>query len=145
MTRRTLFITYIATYLLAIAAVIRTLAAFQDERFMMLVALVTAYLILLFLEPFYIRRDRRLTYLYLVIETTIICIIALLTPIVDFWASLFVPLVVQVMHNFRQSTGLVITVVFTLLMSIFMIMGFGTEVAWPLILVYVPRWYNAYL
>lgn len=136
MTRRTLIITYIATYLLAIAAVIRTLVAFQDERFIKLVPLVTSYLILLFLEPFYIRRSRRLTYLYLVIQTIIICTIAFLTPPVDFWASLFAPLVVQVMHNFPQRTGLIITGIFTLVMSSFMGMRIGLEVVLPLILVY---------
>jgi signal transduction histidine kinase len=136
MTRRTLLVTYIATYILAITAVIRTLVIYPSDRFLPLELPFTAYLVLLFLEPFYIRRNRQLTLIYLIVQTGIICTIAYFTPEVDYWASLFAPLVVQVMHNFPQRTGFLITSIFTVVMSIFILSGFGLDVGLPLVLVY---------
>jgi signal transduction histidine kinase len=136
MARRTLLVTYIATYLLAVAAIIRTLVVFGDDGLWPLVVLMGGYLVLLVAEPLVIRHSRPLTYIYLPVQTAIICTLAYLTPGVDFWASLFAPLVVQVMHSFPRRTGFLITGVFTLIMAVFMILGLGLETALPIILVY---------
>ncbi|HCB48934.1 MAG TPA: hypothetical protein DEP47_05295, partial [Chloroflexi bacterium] len=136
MARRTLLVTYIATYILAVGSIIRTLIRFRDDRFWSITLLFGGYLVLLFSEPFFIRRNRRLTTIYLFVQTAIICTVAFITPNVDFWAALFCPLVVQVMHNFPQRTGFLITGIFTVLMSIFMLLGLGLEVGLPLVLVY---------
>jgi signal transduction histidine kinase len=135
MARRTLLITYIATYLLAIATIIRLLVRFRDDRFW-LIALLLGYLILLIVEPFYIRRNHLLTYAYLLVQIAIICMVALITPSVDFFAILFCPLVVQVMHNFPQRTGFMITGIFTVITSILLLSGLGPEVGLPLIFIY---------
>jgi len=136
MARRTLFITYIATYLLASSSIIRYLVGFRDDRFWSISLLVAGYLILLLLEPILVRKHRRLTYFYLFVQVAIICTLSLITPIVDFWAVLFCPLVVQVMHNFPQRTGFVITGGFTVITSVFLLLGLGLEVGLPLVLVY---------
>jgi signal transduction histidine kinase len=70
------------------------------------------------------------------VQTAIICTLSLITPSVDFWAALFCPLVVQVMHNFPQRTGFLITGIFTVIASVFLLLGLGLEVGLPLILVY---------
>ena len=77
-----------------------------------------------------------MTYIYLFVQTAIICTISVVAPIVDFWAGLFCPLVVQVMHNFPQRTGLLITGIFTAITAVFLLLGLGLEVGLPLILVY---------
>jgi signal transduction histidine kinase len=136
MARRTLLITYIATYLLAIGSIIRILIRFGDERLGSIAILVAGYLLLLFLEPFFISRNRLLAYIYLLIQTAIICTLAFITPNSDYWAGLFFPLVVQVMNNFTQRTGFLLTGVLTVIMLIFMLMGLDLEVALPLIFVY---------
>jgi len=136
MARRTLLITYIAAYLLAVGGIIRTLIRFSDDRFWPIAILLGVYLVLLFSEPVFIRRDRLFTYLYLLVQTTIICTVAFLTPSVDFWAMLFCPLIVQAMHNFPQRTGFLITGIFTVVMSIFVLLGLDPEVGLPLIFVY---------
>ncbi len=136
MARRTLLITYIATYLLAVGAIIRYLVLFRDHRFWSIALLLGGYLVLLFSKPFLIRRNRLLTYIYLFVQTAIICTISFITPNVDFWASLFCPLVVQVMHNFPQRTGFLITGTFTVIMSVPMLSGLGSEVGLPLVLIY---------
>jgi signal transduction histidine kinase len=136
MARRTLLITYIATYLLAVGMIIRTLVRFQDDRFWSLALLLGGYLVLLFIEPVFIRRHRNLTYIYLVVQTAIICTVALITPEVDFWAVLFCPLVVQVMHNSPQRSGFFITGIFTVIASILLLLGLGPQLGLPLILIY---------
>ncbi len=136
MARRTLLITYIATYLLAVGTIIRLLVRFRDDRFWSLVLLLGGYLVLLFAEPFFIRRSRLFTYIYLFVQLAIICTVALITPNADFFAILFCPLVVQVMRNFPQRTGFLITGIFTVITSILLLLGLGPEVGLPLIFVY---------
>jgi signal transduction histidine kinase len=137
MTRRTLLITYIATNLLAVGTSIRFLMRFRDDRLGLIALLIGGYLVLLFSEPVFIRRNRLATYIYLFIQTAIIGTLALITPNVDYWAALFFPLVVQVMDNFQQRSGFLITGIFSLIMSILMILGLGPGVSLPLILINV--------
>jgi signal transduction histidine kinase len=72
----------------------------------------------------------------LIIQIAIICTVALITPNADFFAVLFCPLVVQVMHNFPRRTGLLITGIFTVITSILLLLGLGPEVGLPLIFIY---------
>ena len=132
MARRTLLITYIAIYLLVVASIIRYVVRFSDYRFWS-IALLLGYLILLFSEYFIFRRNRYLTYIYLLVQTAIICMLSLISPNVDYWTALFLPLVVQVMHNFPQRTGFMITGIFAAIMAILMLLGPGPEVGVPLI------------
>ena len=136
MARRTLLVTFIATYLLAVGSIIRYLVRFRDDRLWSIAPLLGGYLILLFAEPFLIRRNRLLTYVYLFVQIAIICTISVVAPTVDFWAILFCPLVVQVMHAFPQRTGFFITGIFTVITSGFLLWGLGLEVGLPLVLVY---------
>lgn len=136
MARRALLITYIATYLLAFGGIVRTLVRFGEDHPWSIGILVGVYLILLFAEPFLIRRNRLLTYSYLFIQVIIICTLAYITPNVDYWALLFCPLILQVMHNFPHRSGFLFTGVITLIMSVFFILGLGLDIALPLILIY---------
>jgi signal transduction histidine kinase len=136
MARRTLLVTYVATYLLAVSSIIRYLVLFHDEHFWSIALLAGGYLVLLLLEPVLVRRHRRLTFIYLLVQSAIICAISLAAPTVDFWAVLFSPLVVQVMHNFPQRTGFFITGLFAAITSIFLLWGLGLEQGLPLVLVY---------
>jgi hypothetical protein len=122
MARRSLLITYVATYLLAVGAIIRYLVHFHDDLFWSITPLLGTYLVLLVSEPFLIRQNRLYTNLYLLVQIVIICTLSLITPNVDYWVVLFCPLVVQVMHNFPQRTGFLITGIFTMIMSVFMLM-----------------------
>jgi signal transduction histidine kinase len=136
MAHRTLLVTYIATYLLAVGSIIRYLPLIGEDRLWPFAILVGGYLVLLLLEPLYIRRHRVLTHISLLVQSAIICTISVVAPAADFWAVLFCPLVVQVMHNFPQRTGFLITGVFTAITSVFLLWGLGLEVGLPLILVF---------
>ena len=136
MARRTLLITYIATYLLAVGAIIRILVRFREDRILSIALLVGGYLVLLFSEPALIRRNRLLSRIYLLVQTAIVCTLSSITPNVDFWAILFCPLVVQIMHYFLQRTGFLITGIFTVITSILLLLGLGPEVGLPLVFTY---------
>jgi signal transduction histidine kinase len=132
MARRALLVTYIASYLLVVGAIIRYVVRFRDYRFSS-IALLSGYLTLLFTEPLLIRRGRLLTYIYLFAQTAIICTLAITSPTVDYWTALFFPLVVQVMLKFPQRTGFLVTGIFTVAMAILMLLGPGPEMGLPLI------------
>ena len=136
MARRTLLITYIASYLLAIGTIIRLLVRFRDDYFWSLVLLIGGYLVLLIAEPFFIRQNRRLTYIYLFVQIAIISAVAILTPTEDFFAILYCPLVVQVMHNFPPRTGFLFTGLFTTITAILLLEGIVPEVGFPLVFIY---------
>jgi signal transduction histidine kinase len=136
MARRTLLITYIATFLLAIATTIRLLVMFRDDRLWSIALLLGGYLILLIAGSFFIRRNRLLATIYLFVQIAIICTVALITPSADFFAILFCPLVVQVMNSFPRRTGFLITGIFTVITSILLLLGLGSEVGLPLIFIY---------
>jgi signal transduction histidine kinase len=134
MARRTLLITYIATYVLVVASIIRYVFRFGDYRISS-IALLVGYVVLLFCEPFLFRRNSLLTTIYLLFQIAIICTLALISSDVDYWTALFVPLVVQVMHNFPLRTGFMITGIFTVIMAILMLVGPGLAVGLPLIFI----------
>ncbi|NCF66734.1 MAG: hypothetical protein GWP61_12220 [Chloroflexi bacterium] len=136
MARRTLIITYLTTYLLAVGSVIRYLVHFRDDRSWSFTLLLGVYLVLLFSEPIFFRRHRPLTYIYLVFQMAIISMLATMEPNVDYWAALAIPLVVQIMHYFPQRTGFIIVGIITVIMAILMIIGPSPEVGLPLILIY---------
>ena len=128
MARRTLLVTYIATYLLAIASLIRYLVRFHHDGLWPIVLLGGGYLLLLLLEPIFVRRYRPLTYIYLLAQSGLVCAIAVTAPTVDYWAILFCPLVVQVMHSFPRRTGFLIAGLLTAITSAFLLWGLGLEV-----------------
>ncbi len=134
--RRTLLITYIAMYLLAIGSIIRILVRFWDDNLGSIALLLGGYLVLLFFDPIIIRRNRLLTYIYLFVQAGIICTLSFFTHNVDFWAMLFFPLIVQVIHYFPQRIGFLITGIFTGITAILLLLGLGPAVGLPLILIY---------
>ena len=134
MARRTLLIAYVATYLLAIGAIIRFLFATNEEHFWPILFLLGVYLVLLFSEPV-LRRNRLLFYCYILVQTVIIGAVSLVMPNVDFWAALFFPLILHVTHNLPQRTGFLITGIFTLIMAVLMLLGVGPEQGLPLVLI----------
>jgi signal transduction histidine kinase len=142
MARRTLLITYIATYVVAITSMIRTIIwFFSDDRILLICLLLGIYLILLLMEPSFIRRRRNFIYIYLILQTIIICALASIISEVDFWAVWFAPLSVQVMYYFSSRTGYFIVGLFTVLMAIFILSGLGNQIGLPLVFVYTSIYF----
>jgi signal transduction histidine kinase len=142
MARRTLLITYIATYLVAITSMVRTIVWFTlDDQILLISLLLGVYLILLLVEPFFIRRRRNLIYFYLILQTIIICALASIISEADFWAVWFAPLSVQVMYYFPSRTGYIIIGMFTVIMVFFILTGLGNQIGLPLIFVYASIYF----
>jgi signal transduction histidine kinase len=134
MARRTLFVTYIAAYLLVVVRIIRYLVRFPEYSFWSITLLI-GYLILLFTEPLMTHRIKYYTHIYLFIQTAIICMFALITPNVDFWTVLFLPLILLVMRFFSLRTGFLIIGIFSVIIAILLLMGFGAKVGLPLVFI----------
>jgi len=142
MARRTLLITYIATYILAITSMIRTIIWFiSEEQILLICLLIGIYLILLLVEPFFIRRRRNYIYIYIILQTLIICALASIISEADFWAVWFAPLSVQVMYYFPSRTGYIIIGIFTVIMAFFILTGLGNQIGLPLIFVYTSIYF----
>jgi signal transduction histidine kinase len=136
MARRTLLVTYAATYLVAVGNVIRYLVSFRDDSDWSITLLLGGYLILLFSESILFRRNRLLTYIYFLAQVAIVSTLSRVAPGVDYWAALTFPLVVQVMHIFPRRTGFVITGIFATITSVLLLLGLGLEVGLPLVLIF---------
>jgi len=114
MARRTLIITYFATYLLAFGGIFRiVLGYYRSAEFLPIALCIGVYLVLLLAEPLFFRQNRIRSIIYLIAQIATICMLAPIIPNWDLWALLFPPLVVQAMVGFGTRTGYLITGIFT--------------------------------
>ena len=96
MSRHRTLVTYLVATLVAVATAIRYLVRVRgDPLFGWVAGLLAVYFCLLALEPWLSRRSFLCTHLYLAAQTGIVVALALLFPLLDYFASLFIPLVLQ--------------------------------------------------
>jgi signal transduction histidine kinase len=139
MARRTLFITYIASYIIAISNSIRGIIDYYNcdcDGFLSIALLIGVYLVLLFAEPLFVRRKRIRAYIYMVAQIATILALALHMPGEDFWTLMILPLIVQAMNNFEPRTGYIFTGIFVATMPLFLISSLGPEKGLPLMFIY---------
>lgn len=140
MARRRTLITYVVIYFFAISTVFRGLVHFQGLTYQWVVTgLLTAYLLLLTLEPWLSRRSPRLTHLYLAVQTAIVAALLFIPSgsiITDYFAVLFIPLSLQAMRIFPPRTGFRWIIFFTAVMAIMLIYRYGWGGGIPFILGY---------
>jgi signal transduction histidine kinase len=114
MARRTLIITYCATYLLAFSGIFRIVSGYyRSAEFPPIAVCIGVYLVLLLAEPLLVRQNRIRSFIYLIAQTVTICALAPIVYSWDLWALLFFPLVVQAMVHFGTRTGYLFTAIFT--------------------------------
>jgi signal transduction histidine kinase len=139
MARRTLFVTYIASYIIAISNSIRGIIDYYNcdcDGFLSIALLIGVYLVLLFAEPLFVRRKRIRAYIYMVAQIATILALALHMPGEDFWTLMILPLIVQAMNNFEPRTGYIFTGIFVATMPLFLISSLGPEKGLPLMFIY---------
>jgi signal transduction histidine kinase len=142
MARYRTLITYLAVYFFAIGATLRFLTLLRGHpSFGIVVGILAAFLLLLTVEPWLSRRSHRFTHGYLTVQTGLIAALSLITPNVDFFATLFLPLSLQAMHVFPPRTGFRWIAIFTVVMAILMILGPGWEAGLPLILIHAVAYF----
>jgi len=139
MARRTLFITYIASYIIAISNSIRAIIDYYNcdcDALQNITILIGIYLVLLFAEPLFFRQTRIRTYIYMIAQIVIILALASNMPGEDFWALMICPLVVQAMNNFEPRTGYIFTGILIAIMPYFLLSSLGPEKGLPLMFIY---------
>jgi signal transduction histidine kinase len=142
MARHRTLITYLAIYFFAIGTAIRYLSSFSNHPSLWAIAcLLAAFVLLLAIEPWLSPRSHWYTHLYLAVQTGIIIALSLTTPIVDFFATLFLSLTLQAVHVFPLRTGFRWTGVFTVIMAILMFHGPGWSTGLPLVLVHAIAYF----
>jgi signal transduction histidine kinase len=136
MARHRTLITYLAAYFFAIGAAIRYLSSFRGQpSFWGITGLLAAFLLLMSVEPWLTRRSHRFTHLYLAVQTGIIIALSLTTPDADFFSLLFISLTLQAMHVFPPRIGFRWVGLFTVVMAVLMIGGYGWGMGLPLVLI----------
>jgi len=141
MTRRKIPVTYLIVYLAAIATALRYLSLSgtrpelvpADIRW----ALALSFAFFFFLlasEPWLSRRSPRYAHLYFVVQSVIVAIISLLTPNVDYFATLLLSLGIQATLIFPLDIGLRWLAILTIIMAILMLYGHPFDQALPLVI-----------
>jgi signal transduction histidine kinase len=100
-----------------------------------LAGLLTCFLLLMVTEPWLSRRSKRYTKAYLVVQIIIVSILSLLTPRVDYFAALFMTLILQAMYVFSVRTSLRWTLVLAAVMAILMLYGHPFGEGLPLVVI----------
>jgi signal transduction histidine kinase len=140
MARRRTLITYVIIYFFAISTAIRGLIHFQGRTYQWLVTgLLTAFFLLLVIEPWLTRRSPGYTHLYLAVQTAIAAALLFIPadPIItDYFAVLFMSLTLQAMRIFPPRTGFRWIIFFTAVMAMLMIYRYGWGGGVPFILIY---------
>jgi signal transduction histidine kinase len=139
MARRTLVITYVASYIIAISNSIRGIIDYYNcdcDGFLSIALLIGVYLVLLFAEPIFIRQKPIRTYIYMIAQIVTILALALHMPGEDFWTLMICPLVAQAMVNFEPRTGYIFTGIFIAIMPYFLLSSLGLAKGLPLMFIY---------
>jgi signal transduction histidine kinase len=141
MVRQKTLITYLGIYFFAISTAVRFLGKLSGDLFLgPVAALLAIFFLLLAVEPWLSRRSHRCTHLYLVAQTGIVIVLAMLPPANDYFASLFFSLALQAMVALPLRTGFRWIGAFTVVMSVFMLDVLGW-VGSPLILIYAAAYF----
>jgi signal transduction histidine kinase len=139
MAHRTLYITYFASYIIAIGNCIRAILDYYEcdcDALRIITLLIVVYLVLLFAEPLLIRQNRRRAYIYMIAQIATILALAFNMLGEDFWTLMICPLIVQAMVSFEPRTGYVFTGVFTGMMPLLLLPSLGLAKGLPLMLIY---------
>jgi signal transduction histidine kinase len=139
MARRTLFITYFTTYIIAISNSIRAIVDYYDcdcDALKIIALLIVVYLVLLFAEPLLIRQNRIRAYIYMIAQIATILALAFNMPGEDFWTLMILPLVVQAMVNFEPRTGYIFTGILIAIMPYYLLSSLGPAKGLPLMFIY---------
>lgn len=139
MARRKVLLMYVIAWFTAIGTVLRYVSRSRSfpesvpaETLRVLAVLFAAFFVLLFIEPWLTQRSTRYTHVYLFAQSVIVTAVSLLTPNVDYFATLIIVLVIQALAIFPFDVGLRWVVALTVLMTILMIYGHPIDQGLPL-------------
>jgi signal transduction histidine kinase len=127
----------VVAYLVAIGTAIRYLVTYNGDPLLWPVTvLLVVFLVLLVVEPWLSRRSRRHTHLYLTLQTAIVVGLSLIPPKMDYFSTLFIPLVLQAVHVLQPKIGFRWIGAFVVFMAAFMFYGQAFNKALALVLIF---------
>lgn len=137
MPRQRTIITHLIAYLVATGTVIRYLMAYRGEPFQWIVyGLISAFVLLMLIEPLCSHRSPNFTHFYLVIQTGIIVALALIPPNYDYFSLLFLTLIIQAIEVFAPQITFLWISAFTIIMAILMFYTQGLSAGLPFIVIF---------
>jgi signal transduction histidine kinase len=116
--RHQAILTYVVAYLAAIGTALRYLTAYGGKPVQWTVlSLLVAFFLLLAIEPWISRRSHRCTHLYLALQTGILVALASIPPHLDYFATLYLVLVMQAAYVYPARVALRWTAAYTAIVA----------------------------
>jgi signal transduction histidine kinase len=141
-THRKTLVTYVLAWLVAIGTAIRYLSRSRSypesvppDVLRALAVLFALFFALLLIEPWLTRRSLRYAHIYLLAQSVIVVAVSVMTPEVDYFATLIMALVIQAMVILPLYIGLRWLVGLTALMAVLMLYGHPFDQGLPLVII----------
>jgi signal transduction histidine kinase len=138
MPRPKTIITYIVAYFFIVSVFLRNANGWHGEpTHPSSIYLLITFTVLLVIEPLLTRRSHQLSHLYFALQSIIVAILLYNPPHADYWSVLFIALSLQAVYVFKPGTGFRWIGIFTIVMAVFILNGFGVSKGLPHILTYM--------
>jgi signal transduction histidine kinase len=141
-TRRKTLVTYVLAWCVAIGTALRYLSrsriypeSVPPDVLRALAVLFALFFALLLIEPWLTRRSLRYAHIYLLAQSVIVVAVSVMTPEVDYFATLIMALVIQAMVILPLRIALRWLVGLTALMAILMLYGHPFDQGLPLVII----------
>lgn len=121
-----IIITYLTAYLITFSTIIRSQSGFQGKPFLSPVTIpITIFVILFVFEPLLSRQSHRLTHIYLGFQTIVVSYLILIPPYADYFAVLFVAIIMQAIYVLPEKIGIRWVIAITVIMTGLILYGHG--------------------
>jgi len=136
--RPKIILTYIVSFFFTVSVYLRNANGWHGEpTHPSSIYLLITFTFLLAAEAFITNRPKTLSHAYFVLQTIIAAILLYNPPHADYWSVLFIVLSLQAIHVFKPRIGFIWIGIFTIVMAVFILNGFGFDRGLPHILTYL--------
>ncbi|UCF98809.1 MAG: sensor histidine kinase [Spirochaetaceae bacterium] len=134
--RHRTLITYLAAAFFAISTFLRLLFGYRNQPHLwIIIGLSSSFLALLALEPWFSRRSRLFTHLYIGIQSGIVTTISLVPPHYDYFTNFYVTLALQAAHGLPGGIAFRWIGCFAVLGAASLLYGQGWSKGLPLVII----------
>ncbi len=121
-----IIITYLTACLITFSTIVRSQSGFQGKPFQTPVTIpITIFIILFVIEPLLSRQSHRLTHIYLGVQTIVVSYLMLIPPYADYFAVLFVAIIMQAIYVLPEKIGIRWVIAITAIMTGLILYGHG--------------------
>jgi signal transduction histidine kinase len=121
-----IIITYLTAYLITFSTIVRSQSGFQGKPFQTPVTIpLTIFVVLFVIEPLLSRQSHRWTHIYLGVQMIVVSYLMLIPPYADYFAVLFVAIIMQAIFVLPEKIGIRWVIAITLIMTGLILYGHG--------------------